>query len=53
MLSDVYDTLINVIASTPESPVYVYRFQFEGDMKTMKAAFINLYDERLEGKIVK
>lgn len=50
MISDVYDTLINVIASTAESPVYTYRFQFEDDMKTMKALFINLFDEQLQGK---
>ncbi|XP_065202740.1 esterase E4-like [Planococcus citri] len=50
LLSDVYDTLIDVVASDPESPVYVYKFEFEGEMETMKNAYVNtLIDERLEG----
>ncbi|XP_065205733.1 esterase E4-like [Planococcus citri] len=49
MLSDVYDTLINVVASNPESPVYVYKFQFEGEIVTMKSMYKNMFDERIEG----
>ncbi|XP_065202739.1 esterase E4-like [Planococcus citri] len=49
MLSDTYDTLINVVASTSDSHVYVYKFLFEGDMTTMKNNFINLFDENLSG----
>ncbi|XP_065202738.1 esterase E4-like [Planococcus citri] len=48
-MSDVYDTLINVVASTPDTPVFLYRFQFEGEMTTMKSKFTSLFDERLEG----
>ncbi|XP_065202737.1 esterase E4-like [Planococcus citri] len=47
MISDVYDTLINVVS--PEASVYAYKFQFEGDIRTVKNSFINLYDERLPG----
>ena len=51
MMSDVYDTLINVIARATDSAprVYVYRFQFEGEIHTMKSIYLNSYDERIEG----
>ncbi|XP_065202744.1 esterase E4-like [Planococcus citri] len=47
MISDVYDTLINVVS--PEAPVYAYKFQFEGEILTIKNGLMNLFDERLPG----
>ncbi|XP_065202735.1 esterase E4-like [Planococcus citri] len=50
IISDIYDTLINVVASTAaESPVYLYRFQFEGDMGTLKNRFIGVFKETIKG----
>ncbi|XP_065202746.1 esterase E4-like [Planococcus citri] len=47
VMSDVYDGLINVVS--PDAPVYVYEFQFEGEILTIKNGLMNFYDERLPG----
>lgn len=35
-LSGVYDTLIDVVSSDPTSPVYVYHFEYDGKLNSMK-----------------
>ncbi|XP_065216698.1 esterase E4-like [Planococcus citri] len=46
-ISDVYDTLIDVVAAQQPSSVFVYKFEFEGKLKTMKE-LVSL-DEQLPG----
>ncbi|XP_065202766.1 esterase FE4-like [Planococcus citri] len=49
ILSDVYDTLINVIANDFPESVYVFEFNFEGDVYTIKTAVKDVLGEKLEG----
>ncbi|XP_065211383.1 esterase FE4-like [Planococcus citri] len=48
-LSDVYDTLINVISADLPSSVYVYNFLYDGKLCTMKAKLANLLEKELKG----
>ncbi|XP_065202780.1 esterase E4-like isoform X2 [Planococcus citri] len=48
-LSDVYDSLINIIAADLPDSVFVYKFQFEGNAGTMKDRIYQMMDEPLEG----
>ncbi|XP_065202782.1 esterase E4-like [Planococcus citri] len=47
--SDVYNTLINVIAKDLPSSVYVYKFTFEGNAGTLRDALIGSLGESVEG----
>ena len=47
--SDLYNTLINVIARDLPSSAYVYKFDFEGNACTMRDKLIVLMDESIEG----
>ncbi|XP_065202768.1 esterase E4-like [Planococcus citri] len=48
-LSDVYDSLINVVSEDPRSPVYLYKFKYDGNLSVMKASFERLMKEPLPG----
>ena len=47
--SDVYNTLINVIADELPTSVYVYKFTFEGNACTMRDKLMPLIDVPIEG----
>ena len=48
-LSDVYDSLINVIAADLPTSVYVYKFEFEGSIGTMKRIMEEQVNESFQG----
>ncbi|XP_065217623.1 esterase E4-like isoform X4 [Planococcus citri] len=48
-LSDAYDSLINIIARDLPSSAYVYRFDFEGSIPTIKERIMAQLDEPLKG----
>ncbi|XP_065202785.1 juvenile hormone esterase-like [Planococcus citri] len=50
-LSDVYDSVINVVAADLPNSVYVYKFGFEGNIGTMKDRIREAVDEPLEGTV--
>lgn len=51
-LSDVYDSVINIVAADLPTSVYVYKFNFEGSIGTMKERVLEVVDEPLEGKLI-
>ncbi|XP_065218915.1 esterase E4-like [Planococcus citri] len=50
-LSDLYDSLINVIAADLPSSVYVYKFDFESNLGGMKERILQMIDEPLDGTV--
>ncbi|XP_065217622.1 esterase E4-like isoform X3 [Planococcus citri] len=48
-LSDVYDSFINIIARDLPSSTYVYRFDFEGSIPTIKEKIMSRLEEPLKG----
>ncbi|XP_065202773.1 esterase E4-like [Planococcus citri] len=48
-LSDVYDSLINVISADLPSSTYVYKFQYNGQLCTMKNRVSPLLEKPVEG----
>ncbi|XP_065202770.1 esterase E4-like [Planococcus citri] len=48
-LSDVYDSLINVVSADLPSSVYVYNFHYDGKLCTMKTRMAQLMEKRLQG----
>ena len=48
-LSDVYDSIINVISAHLPESVYVYKFQFDGNAGTLKDRIVQMMDEPLMG----
>ncbi|XP_065218873.1 esterase E4-like isoform X1 [Planococcus citri] len=48
-LSDVYNSLINIVAEDLPSSVFVYRFDYEGSIPTMKERIASQLDEPLKG----
>lgn len=51
-LSDVYDSLINVISADLPSSVYLYKFKYDGKLCTMKSKLANLLEKPLQGNII-
>ncbi|XP_065202719.1 esterase E4-like isoform X2 [Planococcus citri] len=49
ILSDLYDSLVDIIADDLPSSVFVYKFEFEGDIPTTKSLLKHNYDEELPG----
>ncbi|XP_065219197.1 esterase E4-like [Planococcus citri] len=50
-LSDVYDTLINPTSLNPSLSAYVYRFEFEGSIITMKEGVLEIMDQPIDGTV--
>lgn len=48
--SEIYDTLINIIAIDLPSSVYIYKFLFDGDVSSYKDVIVPLLEEPLEGE---
>ncbi|XP_065219224.1 esterase E4-like [Planococcus citri] len=48
-LSDMYDSVVNVVAEDLPSSVFVYRFDYEGSIPTMKERLVSQLDEPLKG----
>ncbi|XP_065218913.1 uncharacterized protein LOC135844603 [Planococcus citri] len=48
-LSDLYESLINVVAEDLPSSVFVYRFNYEGSIPTMKERIMGQLDAPLKG----
>ena len=49
-LSDIYDSLINVISADLPSSVYVYNFHYDGELCAMKANCSKRMEKALKGK---
>lgn len=49
MLSDVYDAVIDPIAAELPSSVFVYKFEFEGNLHSMNMFFKDMIDETIKG----
>lgn len=47
--SEVYDTLIDPVSAELPSSVYVYKFQFEGDVASMKTTVHWKFDGPMTG----
>ncbi|XP_065222437.1 esterase E4-like [Planococcus citri] len=47
--SDLYPTLVDVVAADLPSSVYVYKFEFQGNVPKMKDVFQFVFDEPLDG----
>ncbi|XP_065219497.1 esterase E4-like [Planococcus citri] len=50
-LSDLYESLINVVAEDLPSSVFVYRFNYEGSIPTMKERIMGQLDAPLKGTV--
>ncbi|XP_065202741.1 esterase E4-like [Planococcus citri] len=48
---DVYETIINPISDNLPSSVFVYKFEFEGDIPTMNTTLKNMIDEPVKGTL--
>ncbi|XP_065202733.1 esterase E4-like [Planococcus citri] len=49
VLSDLYDTLVNIIATELPSSAFVYKFSFDGEIISMKTAVLHTMPEYLKG----
>ncbi|XP_065202732.1 esterase E4-like [Planococcus citri] len=49
ILSDLYDTLVNIIATELPSSTFVYKFCFDGEINSMKTVVLRVIPEKLKG----
>ncbi|XP_065202753.1 esterase E4-like isoform X2 [Planococcus citri] len=48
-ISDIYNTIINPISKDLPSSVFVYKFEFEGNIHSMNTTLKNMIDEPIKG----